>query len=107
MSRADDLRRDPGGFDPFRVQRELARNRTGKPRIGDNRVLDEELVSLSQDPFLEYPASNIAAIDDTRRGTPRLHTRFLGFFGPQGALPLATTVEALEWSSKDPSFVHF
>jgi type VI secretion system protein ImpH len=107
VSRADELRRDPAGFDLFRVLREMERNRTGKPRIGENRVLDEELVSLSQDPFLDYPASNIAAVDDTPRGTPRLHTRFLGFFGPQGALPIATTAEALEWSSKDPSFVRF
>ena len=41
-------------------------------------------------------------------GSAKLRTRFLGFFGPQGALPLTTTVEAYNWSlQRDTSFVHF
>ena len=41
-------------------------------------------------------------------GIPKLFSRFLGFFGPQGALPLNTTVEAYHWSNgRDPSFARF
>ena len=37
-----------------------------------------------------------------------MHERFLGFFGPQGALPLDTTIEAFHWArGHDESFVRF
>lgn len=108
MSYRDDLRREPYMFDMFTVLREFERSSPGKPRIGVNSVLAEEIVSLGQDPFLEFPASNISDYEDAQGTNPRLTTRFLGFFGPQGALPLTTTVEAHAWSEqRDKSFVHF
>lgn len=108
MSYRNDLRGDPPGFDFFAVMRELERSSPDKPRIGGNGVLAEEIVSLGQDPFLEFPASNLSGYEDTPGGTPKVRTRFLGYYGPQGALPLSTTVDAYHWSSqRDPSFVHF
>ena len=32
-----------------------------QPRIGENATLRDELVLLGQDPFMEFPASNLAA----------------------------------------------
>lgn len=108
MSPDDDFAANPGRFDLFRVMRDLERSSPDKPRIGDSAVLNEEVVHLAQDPFLEFPGANITAVSKTGRGTPRLHTRFLGFFGPQGALPLTTTFEAFNWWVKqDNSFARF
>ena len=108
MSYRDELRADPELFDFFSAMRELERSSPQKPRVGENSVLQEEIVSLGQDPFLEFPASNLTGYQDTESGRPKLRTRFLGYFGPQGALPTDTTVEALNWlNQRDPSFVHF
>jgi type VI secretion system protein ImpH len=108
MSFRNDLRADPFAFDFFLTLREFERSSPDKPRIGEGNVLSEEIVSLGQDPFLEFPASTLSGYEDTAGGLPRLRTRFLGYFGPQGALPLSTTDEAVHWSSqRDPSFVHF
>jgi type VI secretion system protein ImpH len=107
MSYRDDLRAEPPLFDFFAVMRELERSTPDRPRIGRNRVPVEEVVSLGQDPFLEFPASNLSGYSDGP-GRPFIRTRFLGFFGPQGALPLSTTVEAHTWSQQhDDSFVAF
>lgn len=106
----DDLNAAPERHDLLRTLRELERSSPEKPRIGENTVLGEEVVSLGQDPFTEFPESNITAVGKTRRGTPKLFTRFLGFFGPQGAFPLTTTVEAYGWlhgTRPDASFPRF
>jgi type VI secretion system protein ImpH len=103
-----DIEKEPYRFDFFRVLREMERAAPDKPRIGDSAVLAEEVVQLAQDPYLEFPASNVTALEKTASGQPRLHTRFLGFFGPQGALPLTTTLEAHTWQRQhDPSFARF
>ncbi|MBA3448715.1 MAG: type VI secretion system baseplate subunit TssG [Pseudaminobacter sp.] len=108
MSFRGKLKSEPEHVDLFAALRELERSAKGKPRIGDSAVRAEDVVDLGQDPFLEFPASNISAYEETERGAPKLFSRFLGFFGPQGALPLNTTVEAFHWSSaRDPSFARF
>ncbi len=108
MSFRDELRAEPERFDLFAVLRELERSAPKKPRIGDSSIIAEEVVDLGQEPFLEFPASNLTRYQDTPSGTPRLKTRFLGFFGPQGALPLTTTVEAYGWlRQRDDSFTRF
>lgn len=108
MSYRDDLRKEPVLFDFFAVMREFERSSPDKPRIGKGSVLAEEIISLGQDPYVDFPASNLTGYADTPSGVPRVRTRFLGYFGPQGALPLSTTVEALNWSAqRDESFVQF
>lgn len=108
MTDQEDLEHHPYSFDLFRVMRDLERASAEKPRIGDSTTVAEEIVALGQDPFLEFPAANITRVDRTAKGIPRLYTRFLGFFGPQGALPLNSTVEALGWTTqRDPSFARF
>jgi type VI secretion system protein ImpH len=104
----DDLRTDPWGTDFFSAMRQLERSSPGKPRVGDSAVGAEDIVELGQDPYLEFPASNLSGFQEAEGRAPKLYTRFLGFFGPQGALPLNTTVDAYQWSNgRDPSFARF
>jgi type VI secretion system protein ImpH len=92
----------------FKVLREFERSFSQKPRIGDSSVVRDEIIAIVQDPFMEFADNNITALDATPRGVPRLHTRFLGYFGPHGALPLSTTLEAYDWfRHNDPAFVRF
>lgn len=110
MSAWDNLNAEPFRHDLLRTLRELERSTPERPRIGENTTLAEEIVSLGQEPFADFPSSNITAVGKTLRGTPKLFTRFLGFFGPQGALPLATTIEAYNWvhaTRPDVSFPRF
>jgi type VI secretion system protein ImpH len=102
------LSEEPFRFDFFSVLRELERSAAGKPKIGQSTVPEEDVVTLGQDPFLEFPASNVEAYRVGRHDIPNLKTRFLGFFGPQGALPLSTTIDAFNWTNqRDPSFARF
>jgi len=108
MSYRDDLKAEPYRFDFFAVLRELERSSPKKPKISQSTVPEEDVATLGQTPFLEFPASNLEDFQDGRHDIPHVKTRFLGFFGPQGALPLTTTIEALNWTNQhDPSFTRF
>ncbi|HTM76528.1 MAG TPA: type VI secretion system baseplate subunit TssG [Devosia sp.] len=108
MSRREEVQAEPARFDLLDLLRELERATPNKPRIGTNIVRAEEVVRLGQDPFLEFPGANVTALEAGLDGVPHLQSRFLGFFGPQGALPLNTTIEAYGWSqSRDKSYVQF
>jgi type VI secretion system protein ImpH len=108
VSYREDLQTDPWGTDFFSALRQLERSAKLKPRIGDSAVTAEDVVNLGQDPFVEFPASNVTKFEDPEGQIPKLYSRFLGFFGPQGALPLNTTVDAYQWSNgRDPSFARF
>jgi type VI secretion system protein ImpH len=104
----EELQNDPWGTDFFAALRQLERTAASKPRIGDSAVISEDVVNLGQDPYVEFPASNVTKFEDPAGQVPKLFSRFLGFFGPQGALPLNTTVDAYLWSNgRDPSFARF
>ena len=108
MTYREELQNDPWGTDFFAALRQLERSAASKPRIGDSAVISEDVVNLGQDPFVEFPASNVTKFEDPAGQVPKLFSRFLGFFGPQGALPLNTTVDAYLWSNgRDPSFARF
>ncbi len=120
MSYLDALAREPWRFDLFavlrRVERSFERANPERPRLGDGASrADEALalgdrvlaVALGQDPFLSFPD---ATISDVAVGPDRLdiRSRYLGFFGPQGALPLAVTEEAYQFlQARDRDFVRF
>ncbi|MEN3792672.1 type VI secretion system baseplate subunit TssG [Fulvimarina sp. MAC3] len=107
MTRRDELEANPTVHDLFSILREIEKATPDQPRIGRSETRRADVVSLGQDPFLEFPLSTIESFE-MREGIPHLNTRFLGFFGPQGALPLTTSVDAMEWSrGRDPSFVRF
>ncbi len=89
------------------LMRQIERRAGDKPLIGRSRRLRDDLVDLGQDPFLAFPTSNISHFDQSGK-RPVVRTRFLGFFGPHGALPLNTTEEVLRWAeSGDKAFVSF
>ena len=108
MSVRAELVAEPWRFDLLALLRRLERENPGKPRIGDARTLAEQYVSLGQNPFFEFPDSTIEAASIDPSGLVLLKTRFLGMFGPQGALPLTTTEEAYGWlRERDDAFCSF
>lgn len=108
MTFIKEIEEDPASFDFFTTLRMLERSSPNKPIIGDNALLSEQIVKLTQKPFIEFPASNISKFENPSDGVPELSTRFIGFFGPQGALPLSTTLETLDWQNhNDDAFIRF
>jgi type VI secretion system protein ImpH len=100
------LRAHPPGFGFLALMRDIERSRPDLPRIARNRTLKEESVRLGQDPFLAFPDCNVTHFDDGEGHTQRVRSNFLGYFGPQGALPLNTTAEVYQWfRDRDQSFV--
>jgi type VI secretion system protein ImpH len=99
---------EPWRFDLLDVLRRYERDNVDKPRIGDARTLDDEYVVVTQDPYLEFPASTLSGAAREANGRLRLTARFLGMFGPQGALPLTTTEETYHWLvERDYAFPRF
>nr|WP_210261262.1 type VI secretion system baseplate subunit TssG [Enterovirga sp. DB1703] len=103
-----DLEREPWAHDLFATLRAIERSFPGRPRIGDSASIRDEYVALGEDPFLDFPPSNISRVDQDREGRIRLFVKFLGLLGPQGPLPLATTSEAYGWwLARDDAFPRF
>ena len=108
MKLLHDLSETPYSFDFFDVLRRFERTFADKPRIGDSATLEEEFLLLGQQPYMAFPASNVAGLHRDAHQRYRLLARFLGLLGPQGALPLATTADAEHWSNmRDDAFARF
>jgi len=102
------LEAEPWRFDYFTVLRHLERIHRNHPRIGDSASLRDELVLLGQEPFMEFPASNLARIEKPEGGSLKIFVKYMGLLGPQGALPLATTEEAYHYIlANDDAFPRF
>ncbi|MBR0936603.1 type VI secretion system baseplate subunit TssG [Bradyrhizobium jicamae] len=102
------LEAEPWRFDYFTVLRHLERTYEHRPRIGESAARREEFVQLGQEPFMDFPASNLARVvlDDAK--PLKVFVKYLGLLGPQGALPLATTEEAYHYvRAQDDSFPRF
>jgi type VI secretion system protein ImpH len=107
---SEEMEQEPWRFDFFSVMRRLERINPQRPRIGDCSNRREEIVDLGQDPYMEFPASNLSrvAVTDNQQKRLRIHVKFLGLLGPQGALPLTTTEESLLWFlMRDEAFPRF
>ena len=108
MTFRDELVAEPWRFDLLATLRRLERENADRPRVGDAATLADEYVVVSQNPYLEFPASNLEAAVVEPSGRARLVARFLGMFGPQGALPLTTTEESYLWLlERDDAFPRF
>ena len=108
MSFLDRLAAEPWRFDWLAVMRRLEREHPDKPRLGGSAARAQDFVCLSQNPYLEFPDSTIEAAERDEKGRLRVVSRFLGMFGPQGALPLTTTEEAFSWlRERDDAFARF
>jgi type VI secretion system protein ImpH len=101
------MKSEPWKFDFYHVLRQVERAHANNPKIGDSATRREEYVDLGQNPFLEFPASNLSAVDESD-GRLKVLVKFLGLLGPQGALPLATTDESYGWLlMRDDAFPRF
>ncbi|MFS8036532.1 type VI secretion system baseplate subunit TssG [Xanthobacter sp. AM11] len=108
MSWSQELAAEPWRFDFFTVLRRLERVHASQPRIGQSAALREEFLRLGQNPYLAFPASNLEAVTRDEAGRFHILVRFLGLLGPQGALPLSTTAEALGWvEMRDDAYPRF
>jgi type VI secretion system protein ImpH len=102
------LESEPWRFDYFTVLRYLERAFADRPRIGDSATRREEFIQLGQDPFMEFPASNLARVVQSDDKPVKVFVKYLGLLGPQGALPLATTEEAYHYVlAQDEAFPRF
>ena len=108
MNSIEDIKREPWRFDFFATLRRIERSFPDCPRVGDSSSVRHEYLSLGQEPYMDFPASNLAKVDHQTNGRLRILTKFLGFLGPQGALPLATTEEVHSWIlMRDEAFPRF
>jgi type VI secretion system protein ImpH len=108
MSFLADLKAEPWRFDFFAVLRRLERGFKDRPRVGDSASVRQEYLTLGQDPYMDFPASNLTRAETTQDGRIRVFVKFLGLLGPQGALPLASTEEAHAWTlMRDDAFPRF
>ncbi len=88
--------------------RRLEREGGGRPRIGRSIRRAQDIVDIGQDPQLAFPAEEISAVTPTDNARTNIRAQFMGFFGPQGALPLNTTEEVLRWQEEgEEAFVRF
>jgi type VI secretion system protein ImpH len=102
------LESEPWRFDYFTVLRQLERSFPDKPRIGDSASRRDEYIQLGQDPYMDFPASNLARVVQGDHKPLKLFVKYLGLLGPQGALPLATTEETYHYViAQDDAFPRF
>jgi type VI secretion system protein ImpH len=105
------LAEEPWVFDILELLRELERSHPDKPRIGTAARPSEEIVEIRQEPFLAFPACNVTRVEPPGKPGDPLHlfVQFMGLFGPNGPLPLTTTLEAYHWIHRrnDPAFARF
>lgn len=108
MSWLADIEREPWRHDFYAVMRRLERSFPRKPRIGDSAARRDDYALMGQDPFMDFPAANLAKFEALGPERFKIFVKFLGLTGPQGALPLATTEEAYGWLlARDDAFPRF
>ena len=102
------LEAEPWRFDYFTVLRHLERTFKDRPRISDTAARREEFVQFGQDPYMEFPASNLARVVQGDNKPLKVFVKYLGLLGPQGALPLAMTEEIYHYVlAGDDAFPRF
>jgi type VI secretion system protein ImpH len=102
------LEAEPWRFDYFTVLRQLERTFKDRPRISNSAARREEFVHLGQDPFMDFPASNLARVVSSETEPLKVFVKYLGLLGPQGALPLSMTEEAHYYAlAQDDAFPRF
>lgn len=103
------LSAQPYAFDFYQVLRRIDAIHRGLPRLGDALRPADEAVRLCQEPSLTFAPANVSAFEHRPHGPPRLASRFLGLFGPQGALPthLTELARARLRSYGDPTLARF
>jgi type VI secretion system protein ImpH len=102
------LEAEPWRFDFFDVLRHLERVHNDRPRISDSASRRDEFVLIGHEPYLEFPASNLARVEQGDNKPLKIFVKFLGLLGPQGPLPLALTEEVFHYTlANDDAFPRF
>jgi len=102
------LQTEAASLDLFALLRALERSAPDKPRIGKAETLPQEVARIEQQPFLEFPLTAVQALTLPEGEAARVEAAVLGYFGPQGALPLMLTDEVKHWyDSGDDAFMRF
>jgi len=92
----------------FNLLRAIERQNADKPRIGQSRRIADEAVTLDQEPDMAFPSAELARYSTDASGHATVHAQAIGYFGPQGALPLNITEEVARWAQKgDRTFADF
>lgn len=109
MSTLATLEDRPHRFTLFAALRLLEQLHPERPRLGEARRLADDAVRLAQPPYLQFAPADLATVDRTESGLPRLGQYVFGVFGPNGALPLHVTEYAFERAahSGDPGVSDF
>ena len=99
MSWEQGIATEPWRYDMLAVLRRAEALNPEKPRLGDTGARRDEYLDLGQEPYLSFPASNVAKYAPaTKEHKSRMLVKFLGMLGPMGPLPLSTTEEAYRWN---------
>ena len=96
------------GIGFFNALRRIEARAEGKPRIGQNTSLRQEVVTIGQDPFMAFPLNDLQRVFNGKGGRPELRNHVIGFYGAHGPLPLDITEEVYRWTrDRDWAFVRF
>jgi type VI secretion system protein ImpH len=87
----EQLEREPYTFDFFQAVRRLDCANPDKPKTGESVRLIDDTVRFGQEPSLSFAPATLESFDAEKPDKPWLIQRFLGMFGPQGAMPIHIT----------------
>jgi type VI secretion system protein ImpH len=71
----------------FSLLRRAEARAPGRPRIGESRLPEQNIVDLAQTPSLAFPTSTLESVT-VKGGRARVEGHWLGLTGPMGPLPL-------------------
>jgi type VI secretion system protein ImpH len=85
----------PWAADFYIAMRRLESAHPELPRLGTAKSPKAEAVRLGQEPSLTFAPANVHSLN-VQRTHPKMTVRFLGLFGPMGALPTHLSETALD-----------
>lgn len=85
------VQHEPWAHDFFALMRQVDALRPHAPRTGEAQRPSQEALRLAQAPELDFAPAPLARLELRPGAPPRLHQRFFGLLGPQGAMPLHIT----------------
>lgn len=92
----EEIEARPTRFDLFQALRRLEADHPALPRFGEALRPGEEPVRFAGDAALDFAPAPITRLERQGRPVPKLIQRVIGFFGPNGALPIHLTEYARE-----------
>ncbi len=85
------LAESPYRFDFFSTLRRIEALDSAAPLVGKSQLPKQEIIRLSQQPSLTFAPSNLTEFRINSSGRGFIAVRFMGLYGPHGALPVHLT----------------